>query len=79
MIRELIIACLIGLIGALLLAFGIMGLTSSAEFVHPALNQRHTALILLAAGIILTMLELRLLLPILRGMAARTQSRTPDA
>jgi hypothetical protein len=69
--RDLILASPIGTAGALLLAFGIMGLNGTADFVHAEFNEPTTALGLIAGGCVLMMLELRLIVPIIRAMASR--------
>jgi hypothetical protein len=54
-----------------MLAFGIMGFNGTADFVHAQLNERTTALSLIAGGCILMMLELRLIVPIIRSIASQ--------
>jgi hypothetical protein len=71
--RDLILASLIGTVGALLLAFGIMGFNGSAGWVHAELDKRMVALSLVAGGGILMLLEIRLMVPIFRSMASRQQ------
>lgn len=72
--RDLILASLIGTAGALMLAFGIMGFNGTADFVHAQLNERTTALSLIAGGCVLMMLELRLIVPIIRSIASQQRS-----
>ncbi len=72
--RDLIMASLIGTAGALLLAFGIMGLNGTAEFLHAQLNERRTALALTAVGCVMMMLEMRLIVPIIRSLASQQRN-----
>ena len=76
--RDLIMASLIGTAGALLLAFGIMGLNGSADILHAQLNERTTALALVAVGCVMMMLEMRLIVPISRSLASQQRGSGKD-
>jgi len=65
--RELIVASLIGALGAVCLAAGIMGLTGTGQTFHPALNDVEVATTAVVAGIVLMVWELRLILPVLKA------------
>ena len=76
--RDLIMASLIGTAGALLLAFGIMGLNGRADILHAQLNERTTALALIAVGCVMMMLEMRLIVPIIRSLASQQRGSGKD-
>lgn len=77
--RDLITASLIGTAGALLLAFGILGLNGTADFVHAQLNERTTALALIGGGCVMMMVEMRLIVPIIRSLASQQRSSGNDS
>jgi hypothetical protein len=72
--RELIVAALIGALGALCLAAGIMGYLGSGNVFHPRLADPDVALGVGFVGVVLLMLETRLMIPILKTLA---KDRTP--
>lgn len=77
--RDLVPAALIGTLGALCLVAGILGFLGNAEFIHPGLNEPTTANLVGALGVLLLLAEIRLMLPILRSVAARAESRSKSS
>ena len=76
--RELITVALIGTLGALCLAGGIMGYSGMGETLHPALGDPDVALTVGGVGVVLLILETRLMIPIMRARAARATSTRPS-
>ena len=73
--RELIVVSLIGALGAVCLAAGIMGFFGSGDVFHPALNDAGIATGVTVVGVALMIWEVRLILPVLKAIA-RQQERS---
>lgn len=69
MAHELIIAHVIGVIGTLLIGFGLYGYFLDGSHLHPWLGNADVTLTMTIMGVVLWAAELRLLIPILFRMA----------
>ena len=68
--RELVLASVIGSLGALLLAFGLQSYLNPDNPMLGLLESPRSALLASGAGCVLLMLEVRLLVPALRALRA---------
>ncbi|MEZ5558041.1 MAG: hypothetical protein R3E86_05765 [Pseudomonadales bacterium] len=75
-IRPIVTSQIFGLAGITCLGLGIAGLSGSGASLHAALGDESVAWGLSAAGAVLIVIEMRLLIPALRARAAGT--RTSD-
>ncbi len=69
MTHEMIFAHVIGLIGTLLIGFGLYGYFLDGSHLHPLLGNTDVTLSMMIFGIVLWAAELRLLIPALLRMA----------
>jgi Mg/Co/Ni transporter MgtE len=67
--REMVFAQVIGVIGTVLIGFGLYGYFLDGSHLHPLLNSSDVTLTMIIVGVVLWAAELRLLIPILLRMA----------
>ena len=63
--REMIFAHVVGLIGTILIGFGVYGYFGGGSQLHSQLGNRDVTLTMVIVGVVLWAAELRLLIPIL--------------
>ncbi len=73
MTRELIVAHVVGLMGTLLIGFGLYGYFLDGSHLHPWLGNADVTLSMVIAGVVLWAAELRLLIPVLLRMAKQQE------
>jgi hypothetical protein len=75
MVRDLIIGSTVGCVGLVALVFGIQAYLDPGQALVPVLADPTWAAAAVGAGIICCLIELRIMLPVLRALAARNRQQ----